>query len=579
MIGFFVGQEEILLSFTLPFDLSYLNFESFVLIITLLFGIFLNSLKLSLFKNYGFDGYQAFIKSLFRGFWVMGVTLYLLVAFDVLQEETPIFGSHWEIYIFYFLVTYLAISFLPFSHNSLSNLIHKRNSLVNFRDSALGTSLTLIILDFIFNELSDPFWNSLLPFLFLTSIILLIIRDEEIPYLEKLYDKSLTKTKEMADKLNSSEFQVAEDVFIPKKTLDIIKKGSSNLSANKNSILIPVSISQDIVTVEALGDLSLNVKDSLGRMKKESTGKTTFMISRKEWQDLSRRMKVEKLDSLDLSKLRLGILTKDELIDDIKSSFQLYKEKFNTMGIDRIEANLQMIKGKYNMNVSESKTEFNFPGIKLIDEKDSMLFKMGSIEAIDVKRELPNEQKAKYFNIKLPFITASEIEHDSRYFAINMPFVSALETPKGMMMNIFGFDVTDGDKQAILNDLDRMLGVQAKFHDYYHFRMSNVLSVEKNPNFVLTQNKNDTDPKLLLAGSDDSFYIDEELPDSVFSEPKLIEAVSTDSSMIIDIAEEDITMLDDEMIKRENNFRICLDLKLEKLIKRIDSITKNEFIE
>ncbi|MHA1994171.1 MAG: hypothetical protein ACW97Z_06495 [Candidatus Hodarchaeales archaeon] len=144
---------------------------------------------------------------------------------------------------------------------------------------------------------------------------------------------------------------------------------------------------------------------------------------------------------------------------------------------------------------------------------------------------------------------------------------------------IFGFGVTDGDKQAILNDLDRMLGVQAKFHDYYHFRMSNVLSVEKNPNFVLTQNKNDTDPKLLLAGSDDSFYINEEQPDSVFSEPKLIEAVSTDSSMIIDIAEEEITILDDEMIERESISRIGLDLKLEKLIKRIDSITKNEFIE
>ncbi len=579
LIGFFVGKEEILFQYLLPFEQSYLDFESFILIITLLFGIFLNSFKISLLKNYGFDGYQAFIKSLFRGFWVMGITLYLLVAFDILKQETPVFGEIWEETIFYALVAYLIVSLLPYSYNPLSNFIQRRNSLASFRDHTFGATLTLIVFEFIFKEFKDPFWNSFIPFLFLASIILFVIRDNEVPYLEKLYSKSILKTREMAEKLNQSEFQVAEDVFTPKKSLTLIKKGSSNLSAGKNSILVPITSSQDIVTVEAIGDLTINVKDTLGRIKKEATNKATFILPKKEWTALSKRMNSENLNSLDITKLNLGITSKEELVDNVKSSFQIYKEKFNSMGIDKLESNLQMMKNSYNLNISESKTEFNFPGIKVIEEGKSMLFKMGSIEAIDVKRDLPDDKEAKYFNIKMPFITASEIEHEGRYFALNMPFISALETPKGLMLKIFGIDVAEGNKQAILNDLDRMMKVQSKFYDYYNFRMSNVLAVEDNPNFVLTQGEDDSKPKLLLSGVDDSFYIDDEQPEVSTDQPRLIETTTIDSSEIIDISEEDVIILEDQSSQKKERSNANLDVKLEKLSKRIDKITKDEFID
>ena len=165
------------------------------------------------------------------------------------------------------------------------------------------------------------------------------------------------------------------------------------------------------------------------------------------------------------------------------------------------------------------------------------------------------------------------------YFAINMPFVSALETPKGLILNVFGIDVTDGDKQAILNDLDRMIKVQAKFYDYYNFRMSNVLAIEDNPNFVLTQGEDDSKPKLLLSGADDSFYLDEEQPEVITEQPRLIETTALDSPEIIDILEEDIIVLEDQSTQKKGKSSPNKDLKLEKLMKRIDKISKEEFID
>jgi len=98
LIGFFTSDVNVSLSLSFPFDLTYLEFESFILVCFFLFAFILSSFHLSLLEKYGLKGYQAFVKSLLRGFWLLGIGLYLLVGFNVLRSNTPFFTPIWEDY-------------------------------------------------------------------------------------------------------------------------------------------------------------------------------------------------------------------------------------------------------------------------------------------------------------------------------------------------------------------------------------------------------------------------------------------------------------------------------------------------
>jgi hypothetical protein len=229
--------------------------------------------------------------------------------------------------------------------------------------------------------------------------------------------------------------------------------------------------------------------------------------------------------------------------------------------------------------LSDSVKEFNFPGIKVIEEPNSQLFKFGSIEVIDVKKSLSNDTDAKYFNLKMPLISATEVEYDGRYFLLNMPFISALETPKGLMLKLFGFNVTEGNQQGIMGDLNRILDIQGKFSDYYNLRMSNIFGSEDDPRLILTQDSTKNKSKLLVAGSEDAIYLDENeplaLPLKTDSDDDLI-----DKEDIIDIPESEIEIIQTPIQRRkEVQPTTDLDQKLTQLTKRINKISKEEFIE
>lgn len=175
-------------------------------------------------------------------------------------------------------------------------------------------------------------------------------------------------------------------------------------------------------------------------------------------------------------------------------------------------------------------------------------------------------------------MAATEIEHDGRYFALNMPFVSALETPKGTLMNIFGFNVNEGNRAAILEDLEHILTLQAKLNDYYHFRMSNVLALEKDPTFILTYKEGGNEGRLLLTGSEDSFYINEDQPLAL---PPVIDEIEDKSDEeVIDIPEDEIEIIPDfQSVETTEKISSSLSEKVKQLQKRMDKIDKEEFID
>jgi hypothetical protein len=579
LIGFFTGDAAVSVPISFPFELTYLEFESFILVCTFLFAFILSSFHLSLLEKYGLKGYQAFIKSLLRGFWLLGIGLYLLVAFNVLKSNTPIFTPLWEDYLLLVLILYLLTSFLPYSFNPLINSISKGNPIINYRDSALGATISLIILDFLFHRFTYDIWDSLIPFLFVTGFILLIIREKNLPNYEQVLAKSISKTKELSKVIDQSTFDKIEDVFTVNKPINLLQK-SSTLLAEKNALIVPLSISNDFVTVEAIGDLSINLKDSIGKVKKESTKKITFMLPLKEWESLTKKMNRTKLSEVEIQKYLPDISSQKEFLDDLEASFTSYKGKIQTEGLVKIENNFNLIKSNYSLNLSDSIKEFNFPGIKVIEEPDSQLFKFGSIEAIDVKKSLPDNTDAKYFNLKMPFISATEIEYDGKYLLLNLPFVSALETPKGLILKIFGFDVSEGNTQEILEDLNRILEVQAKFSNYYNLRMSNIFAADDDPRLILTQDPNDNKPKLLVAGSEDAIFIDEEKPLALPLKTETQEETIDDDEDIIDIPESEIEIIEiptkgDKDVPSITN----MDQKISQLMKRIDKISKDEFIE
>ena len=72
------------------------------------------------------------------------------------------------------------------------------------------------------------------------------MRDKDTSFEEKFLAKSLQKTKEIAKTLSSFDFQVPEHAFTPEKTIDIFQKHSSKLSASKDSVIIPLSIKDDL---------------------------------------------------------------------------------------------------------------------------------------------------------------------------------------------------------------------------------------------------------------------------------------------------------------------------------------------
>ena len=65
----------------------------------------------------------------------------------------------------------------------------------------------------------------------------------------------------------------------------------------------------------------------------------------------------------------------------------------------------------------------------------------------------------------MPLISATEIEYDGKYLLLNLPFISALETPKGLILKIFGFDLikpVDKDQYYLidLNDFPGFRGIE-----------------------------------------------------------------------------------------------------------------------
>ncbi len=563
IVLFLTGSKEVVLEVTLPFDVSYIEFESLLIISVFLFSIILNSIQFNLITKYGLVGYQVFIVGVVRGFWLLALGIYFLIGMDILKltvTETPLL---WEEYLLFSLVFYLGISLLPYSYNSLRETVTKRNSLISFRDSAFGAALGLLILDFFFKQLTFEVWDTLLPLLFLSSLILLIMKDQDTSYEEKILSESLQKTKEFAKKLSSFDFQEPETAFSPEKTIDIFKKHSSKLSAGKDSIIVPLSSTKDFVAVEVMGDLVLEVKDTLGRIKKETTEKATLMLPKADWDSLSKKMKTKKFSEIDLPQMK----SSEEIFNNLETSLSVYKEKFQSVGLTKVENNIQLMKGKYNIDVNKNRSEFNFPGIKVIDEPGSQLFNMGPLKVIDIERKMIDNSPAKYFSLKMPFISVTELNLDGKFFVLNMPFISVLDTPKGLIIKLLGFDISEGNKQEILGDLDRLIKIQAKFNDYYNYRMMNVLATDDNPNFILTKGEED-DSKLLVAGSDDSVFIDEQPLEFAEDEPEVLE-----------IAEGDYEIVEEVDIKANVLDGKDLDIRLKKLMKRIDNLPKEEFIE
>ncbi len=573
LIIFFTSNREVNLPFLLPFEVSYLEFESIIILTTFLFAIFLNQLHFTLLLDYGIVGYQAFLFSLVRGFWLIGLALYLFISLGVLKEELIGLTLPWEEYLFFVFICYLGVSLLPYSYDTLHNSVIRRNLIINLRDNALGASLSLFLLDIIFQKLTFEIWDILIPLLLVSALILLIIRDQDLPIEEKLLARSIAKSKEISQKLNSLKFHTPEDFYEAKKGVELLNKQSSKLFASSNSLVIPLTKYDDLVTIEVIGNMSLRTKDSFGRFKQEIKERATLLLTIKEWNDLTKRIKLKPFSNLNLSQYYQGLSSKEEFMTELENSLKNFKEEFQTRGLIKVEENLNMIKGKYQIRTAGKKHEFNFPGIKVIDEPNSQLIKIGSIQAIDIKRNIEGrEDPAKYFSIKMPFISSTELNLDGKYFVLNMPFVSALETPKGMIMKLFGFNVTEGNEHEILEDLNRMMELQTKFNNYYEFRMSNVLAHDDNPSLLLTRSKEKSGKNLLMVGSEDTVIFEDKDAFPPYNKQES-SVKSQETYSVIELSENEVEIINGGTEKIDYQF------KLKKLMKRVDRMTKNDFIE
>jgi len=573
LIIFFTSSREVNLPFSLPFEISYLEFENIIILTTLLFAIFLNQLHFNLLLDYGIVGYQAFLSSLIRGFWLIGLALYLYISLDIIHMELISISLIWEQYLFFILICYLGISLLPYSYDTLHNSVIRRNPIINLRDNAFGASFSLLLLDIIFHKLTFEIWDTMIPLLLVSALILLIMRDQDVPIEEKILARSIAKSKEISQKLNSLNFQNPEHFYKSKKGVVLLNKQSSKLLADSNSLIIPLSNQEDLVVIEVIGNMQLRTKDSLGRFREENKERATLLLTKKEWNDINKKIKLKEFANINLSQYFQDFSSKEEFATELENSLQSFKEEFQTKGLIKVEENLNMIRGKYQIQIAGKKQEFNFPGIKVIDEPNSQLFKIGPIQAIDIKREIEGrEEPAKYFSIKMPLVSSTELNLDGKYLVINLPFVSALETPKGMIMKIFGFNVTEGNEHEILEDLNRMMELQAKFNDYYEFRMSNVLAHDDNPSLLLTRSKEKSEKNLLMAGSADTVIFENEDSFRSYKKEKTL-LKSQETYSVIELSENEVEIINGDADKE--NYQ----LKLKKLMKRVDRMTKNEFIE
>ncbi len=582
LISFFTRNSQPDVTFPLPPDISYLDIENILIASIFILAIILNGVQFSLMRYHGFQGYLAFLKSLMRGIWLANIGIFMLIAFNILRNEL-LSGNTWEKLLLYSLALYLCSSLIPYTHNSITNLIIHRNSFLSLRDCTLGASITLIILNFIFHKLTLEIWDSILPLLFIASVILYVFGMEKAGEENALITRSISRTKEMARKISELNFDEPEEVFITNKATNILKNQSTKMIANQNSLIIPLSKTKDSVAVEVVGKLELEAKDAIGRIKNESVEKMTFVLSNNEWLKLKKGLKPRRFLEINLSDFYKNFNTREELIGSLKNSLSQYKEWSQTEGILNIQQRLQLNKSSYGVVSKESSKEINFPGVKAIEGPDSFLVKIGPIQSIDVKKQIPGlDKKAKFFNIKMPFVASTEFEINGRYFMIDLPGVSVLETPKGTIIKIFGYEFTEGNKLEILEDLNKMLTVQERFEGYFESQMLNMLSITKAPKLLLMQKNSEDNPKLLMTGVENSVVIKRE-PDLLL--PLLEPALSKseieekyDTETIIEVSEDEMEILgtlNEPSTEKEN----LKELKLKKIKYRVDKMTKNEFME
>ena len=96
---------------------------------------------------------------------------------------------------------------------------------------------------------------------------------------------------------------------------------------------------------------------------------------------------------------------------------------------------------------------------------------------------------------------------------------------------------------------------------------ANVLTTDENPSLILTKGEME-DSKLLIAGSEDSVFIHEEQLEN-----------SKDVQEALELSEGEYEIIEDVRIDVSGSDDEKLNLKLDKLMKRIDHLSKDEFID
>ena len=517
IIGFFVPIKPIddLNPTKEPFPdlfISYYTLEGLVLLSFIILAVILGSINLTIIKKYKLPGYLASISKLARGLWVSGLVLFVFIGLGMMSVKIgDDFIILWEEYILAVLTIFISTSILPYTISSLSNSVVRRSPIAGFRDNALFSSVTLSLTDFIFNytsktHLTLDIWKTIIPFLFLAGIVIFIFErgDTQKSLNEKIIGKAMNRAEEFSQKINNLEFKAPEEVFVTDSPLDILKKHSTKVTTGKNSIIVPVSETADSVAVKIVGKTDVEVKDAMGKIKDQVTENTMLVLSKEEWKNITKKAKSKSLDQVDLSKISSKIGSKEELIQNAEDSLAVYKEWTNEKGLATVKNKLNSIMqgtSGYGVESSGAITKVNLPGIKVIDEPGLDIVKVGPIEVMDTKMGT---------NVKIgEFLKVVEID---KYTLVQMPFLSVLDTPKGNIVKLMGFEFSEGNKQEILGSLGHMLKLQRNLTDYAETRLSNMFTLDEEPSFVLTEGEDSTKlgtPKLLMASSEDSLFFDE----------------------------------------------------------------------
>ncbi|MFQ5979766.1 MAG: RING finger protein [Candidatus Heimdallarchaeota archaeon] len=446
-----------------------------------------------------------FVLLLFRGIFLAFLTIFAAIELKFVKIE----GSSSGLFLVS-LISYIHSGMGPSrlglmqiaTAGSLPN-VPPSSRIEGLRDSIILGALMILFFDLVLQWLEGPFWVETAVILFAVGMVIqVLVLQRGLNPLDFLGSQNLLAQR--FDSVNNSlqQFQTElvdgsanltqRDVFSVKDDVELLKKADTTLSVEKDALLLPLSETDQNVSLMVVGKGKLQTKENqaANAESEEFEQPLTLTLPREEWEEIKGTKGVVPTSFSEEALAKVGS-SKEALANSVGESLTHLKK----LGDPRKAiSDLVPATSRYGISDTKEGTSVSLPGLRVIERKGLTHVKLPGIEVLDFgSAEL----------VSLPFI---KVMSTKQVEVVHTPLFSVVETPKGEMVKILGFTIREGD----LDEDELQKTIQESLNQFQVAKETMGLKTAASSSLLLTSSSDG--PKMKLLAGEQTTKGEEELP-------------------------------------------------------------------